>query len=179
MAEMEYKGHKIIVTPEFKFRVTGPEFNEGGRIGNFEYVSKDEAVKAVDTRVALADKQRIAENTVKMPALKGATVEPFTVRGINRSTSEILGFPVTRIEGLGRYLDDIYPDVPWIKKLLEERRKLAERVGEIEEQLRPYGLRNSAGFGRVSPERYESTLQGFIDEFNKKKAAAEAAAPTE
>lgn len=177
MAEMDYKGHKITVTPEFKFRVTGPEFDETAS-RHFEFASKDEATKAIDTRVNAADKQKKAEASIKLSALYGPGAELFEIRGINRSTSAILGCPQ---RGYGpQQINDIYPDVPWVKALLEEHKRLLGRIGEIVETLKPYGVRDQADYGgRVSPESYDKKLQNFVDDFNKKKAAAEAAAPTE
>jgi hypothetical protein len=140
-----YKDHTITLTGDFEFLVKGPAFEEARR-----YKSMDDARKAVDAAVGvMAKKQKIDKS------LRLAVVTPLgqqcDITGIHPRNRTLNG-----IVGEHR---NVYPAVPWIVALCEERGEHKARVDKIDELLRSYEIGHRiGGYGLLSSDTYEEAV---------------------
>jgi len=140
---VEYRGYSIEVTkPLYAFVVTGPGFSdEDGETGQrgTSFTRLAEAKEAIDGKIELLAKKRRTKIALHVLDRFG---KPATVTGIHIGTGKLLG-----IEHKDGYTAaDVFPDVPWIKSLLEERVRLYKRSEEIKRIIHAYrisGMRES------------------------------------
>lgn len=70
--------------------------------------------------------------------------------------------------------DVVFPDVPWIVGLIEERARLAERIVEITKTIRPYAIDNKIdGWGEMSSAVYEGSTNQLKTDYEKSLIAAQ------
>jgi len=84
--------------------------------------------------------------------------------------------PRTRkLNGIGEKAKDlIYPDVPWIVQLLEEKARLAERIDAIIKELKPYAITKEVpGWGEMSAVLYETATHELKTEYADALIAAQ------
>jgi hypothetical protein len=146
MMETTYKEHKIEVTTDFKFRITGPLFDGNGRDNEFGAIA--EARGAIEKRSDALVKQRKAETTVALAVLDDQG-KSAVVRGIHASQGGLLGVGAS---------DGVFPDVPWVKELLIKRAALRAELQAIELKVKPYRVNTRRGYGRVDPLNYEAMI---------------------
>lgn len=70
--------------------------------------------------------------------------------------------------------DALYPDVPWIVGLVEERRKMIERAEAIRKRLYPYRIAPKVdGWGEMSAVVYEQSINALKQEYAEALIAAQ------
>lgn len=164
---VEYSGYQITVGDDYRFTVTGPEWNSER---HQPFNSLYEAKQAIDDHLDRLQKQRKAEAKVNVAA-RDQRGTPVTVRGLHGTTGAALTTPVRHD------LNTLYPDVPWIAELLVERAKLVARQEEIEKAVEPYASRAKRSYGRIAAASYGPTLDTFLKELDDKRKKALANAP--
>lgn len=157
--ETTFKDHKIEVTPEFQFRVTGPLYE-----GKATFGSVDDARADINKRAVALAQQRKAEAAVALAVLDDAG-ERATVRGIHASQGILLGVA----SGF------VYPDVQWLRDLLIRRAELGTEMKAIESKLHPYRINARRQYGRVRTEDYELEISKLTAELNGKTTKAKEA----
>jgi hypothetical protein len=147
-----FKDHEIEVTPDFRFKVTGPLFEDKG----LEFSSIDDARNAIDKRELALAQQRKAEANVALAALDDSG-ERVTIKGIHAAQGMLLG--------VGKS-DAVYPDVTWVRDWLIRRASITAELARIDDTLRPYRLRSRRAYGRIKPEEYEQAIKTITAELS-------------
>lgn len=171
MPEITHRGHRIAVTDDLMFSVTGPQF-EVTELRSSVALAKEE----IDKRITAAEKQAIATHRTAIPALDQNGVS-ITVRGVNRNAGNVLGYE--KVDGIGPRLNlpEIFPAVPWIEAVLKERRETIARAAALTQKVWKYGIKASRAYGRVNPDHYDAMHAALVAEIENKTAEAQVDAP--
>lgn len=173
---IEYRGYKITVTSEFLFAVAGPGFNDAddnGKGNRHEYPSLAAAKEIIDTKAMLLSKKRRSKIALDIYDKNGRKA---IATGIHIATGRILGIN----HDASYTADNVYPAVPWIKALLDERVALAKRHTEINRTLHNYEI-NGQRDRRIgkSAEQYDSGIASLVEEHLAQTMKANHDAPRE
>lgn len=161
-----HKGRTVTLDTDFRFKVTGPGFEETSADNYFD--SADKARAAIDrdeTAAAQASKHKVSL------AMITEAGERCVVTGLNRGNRRFLGAPTDATT--------LFPDVEWIRSVLAERNELRAKVEVLSKRLVGLSLRNgSVGYGKIESENYKRFLEQVETEYGQKLAGAQVAAPS-
>ncbi len=157
--DWDYHGSTITIQKNGQFKVEGQEPMRW-------FQTLEQAQKDVDDSRAVDAKAR--HDNVALPVLDN-NGHQHTITGINRSTGKALGVP-NKTYGL------FYP-TEVVKALLQEKSTLSDRVIEIDKKLRPAGIPNSYGYGRVSVEDYDFRMAELQTAYESVGRVAEGITP--
>lgn len=149
-----------------KFRIeSGPGVDHEKDYDATGFPSMQQAVEWCKRRIKAAIAER--ETQLALPVLSGDG-EQIAVRGFNSNTGEVLTTPVGKVTN-----GNMYPVVAWIEELLKERKKLSDRIAEINARIHPFVIRPKSSYGRLSPEVYEAKVASLLEQHEKMTKAAE------
>lgn len=128
---MEYKGRKITVTDELRFKVTGLDetFND-----------RESAEHAIDLLIKNeAELQRVKMNIPVLASPEEGKFEPrqSVITGMHAGHGKILTKPVI---GGGYRRDELYPDVGWLDAALKQQAMLQNQVKRIDKVLSKFSI---------------------------------------
>lgn len=155
----DYRGHKIELTQDFVFLVSGPLFDPSS---THAVASMHEAKSKIDDATAAEEKQKKTAVTLALPAIKGDG-SPFMIRGINSNSSRILGTEER---------SELFAPAIWIAKMLVERKQLTARLREIQSALRPVTISTRRGYGHLKAADYPGEIAELQKEYDAAVAAA-------
>ena len=146
MPEIIHHGHRIMLTDGLMFLVTGPQFEDEKYDHARTFDSVSQAKKAIDGRVAAAQKQAVITHRVSIPMLDEMG-KPIAVRGVNRADSGVLGYSSPDLQWASLIsLPEMFPSVPWIERALAARVDALKRAAALTDQVEKYGIRASRGY---------------------------------
>lgn len=175
-----YRGWTVKVTAAMTFEIAGVPAGLEEREGMLRnvYDTYSKATAAIDHAMNLEKKRAAGRFTLKLAAVSLEGL-PFTCTGINRTQRTFLGKPERPAPGvyvtpLSR--DNLWPDVPWVRELLEQRQRLLDQISGLDDRLRPFEIAPAPrGFGRVPPELYEDYIEDLKKRYHGKVLSAQAA----
>lgn len=164
MSTKTVDGHKIELTPQFTFRVTGPLVSDPERPPAFASMAEAEA-KIVSWRKAEAAEKRVKMKPIPALAPDGGKVN---VTGVNTRTGKMNG---------ANEHTYIWPDVPWIEEALKRKTALEAEAREIFRKLLPARIETRTGYGSLDAEHYAERIGYVKRAFAEAEAAAKKLAP--
>lgn len=132
LLEMEYQGHKIILTEMHRFAVE--EDHES------DFATYEEAERRIDRILAAESKQK--KEKLSIPVLRSDGQE-FVVTGIHASNYSPLG-----IKFDAQHRGMMYPASDKVRDLLSRRRALTDQINAIDATLRKYQIHYDYGWAR-------------------------------
>lgn len=121
-----YLAHEIRLTDNFFFHVTGPEFD----IQDVFFESRRSAMQEIHRRIQASLSAQLNNPSSKNLVLTSDGETAFVFR-INPTTGRIADLETS---------DFIYPNLPWIKTLLLDRRDLQTQITLIDHELSPISI---------------------------------------
>lgn len=184
MPGFDFQGHRVTLTEQFGFVITGPYF-ELPKVVASAFLAK----AVIDQECAKVERAKGEARKVHLTALTHEG-ERFTIRGIHRALGSLLGLPKDLFHYWrpGDYRQEklIYPDVPWIGQALTMKHALMKRVWEVDEATQPFGLsidrtHTAQGWanegytsrGHIDLRNYSRVCDNLENELEEKRAAAE------
>jgi len=158
---LPYRGHGITITNNFRFQVTGPEFEYKRET---PVLTVEEAKKMIDKAVELKAKAKALKFSKIVLNDAGDLI---TVLGFNRTDGDL---KVAGEANTGRY---VYPNVPWIAAALKNLANHRQEMDEIITKL--HDLRVSATgrtYRGLSADEYATRLMSFDAEVDRAETVA-------
>ena len=178
MATKIYQGYEIELTDDMRFMVSGPDWGRDYQ----RFDSFREAKEGVDRFLKGRMAKAKAEKSLSIPALqvgfiKGKyEVQKITIKGIHvREKNLLCREPGIEVDS------NVWPDVPWLRQMLEARAIAENNTRAINEKLRPYSVKAKSaefGYGNLDGETYPKAIGQLEKSFADKRQAAENADPS-
>lgn len=157
MEPREHNGHKITLTDNWTFSVSGPLIDDSMRRTNYDTLIA--AQDAIDERV----KQQNRQDRVKLSI-------PVWLDDGRRGT--ITGVHGGHLKATGvDHADTVYPSHPHLSKLLIERKKIRDREKAINVELQKYRVSTASGYGVRDYDGAVADLQKRLNEASAKAIA--------
>jgi hypothetical protein len=155
----DFMGHTITLADDWRFTVTGPEFDKSRYDITFHSIA--DAKKEIESRVTDAAKVEAQNIRLDLHVYddNGALLQ---VDRINRRTGNL-----NTVAGR-----ECYPDVPWIGQALLRAKQARKAILEIEKAIEPFEIRVSRSYGKIEPEAYPNRVREFEAEHKRKREAA-------
>lgn len=132
LLEMEYQGHKILLTKGHRFSVEDDQS---------DFATYEEAERRIDRIVAAESKQK--KEKLSIPVLRSDGQE-FVITGIHASNYSPLGIKFDAAQHRGM----MYPASDKVRDLLSRRRALMDQINDIDASLRKYQIHYDYGWTR-------------------------------
>lgn len=150
---VEHRGYEIRVSERFTFHIDDETLR--GDLNQYVFPALSDARYAIDNFLDRRAKENKAKQKIALPVLTPAG-RRMVVTGIHASKSCLLP-----MEGTD---SGVFPDVDWIRDLLERRVELQRQIQEITNTIKPFHInQRPLGFSmRSSVERYEERLAEVV-----------------
>jgi hypothetical protein len=150
--------HTISITENWKFSVSGPEFEDDKKRGRETlFASFEDARNEIEKRVTDSAKIRAQGVTLSCPIIT-SDGKRLTITRIDRRTGEVPDISDS----------ECYPDVPWVFDALHRRKMLYDEIETITSSLR--AVRVSTG--RIGVEEYPVKVAALDSAVKKATAKA-------
>jgi hypothetical protein len=154
MKPKEHNGHTITLTEDWRFAISGPLVDDSMHRRVYSVFSEAEA--AIDDRVKQNERQQRVKLSIQVWLDNGQRA---TITGVHGGHLKALGVDNA---------STVYPAHPYLSELLLERKKLRERVRQIDAILGKYEVRTSSGHGIRDYDEAVTSLQKRIAEASSK-----------
>jgi hypothetical protein len=124
---IEYNGHTITVTDDYRFAISGPTIEKDGHDRySLIYDSMSKAKERIDERVKQAERQNREKLSIPMLAANG---NPVTITGIHAGHYGLLGI------GFKGSYDTLYPATDAVRAMIHEVSALRQRLTHLQKTL--------------------------------------------
>jgi hypothetical protein len=162
----EYRGSKIWLTEDYRFEVVGEGFAgyESRMFGSLkEAEAKIDQIMAAEAR---SQRERVSL------CVLNSSGNAETITGLHGKTGDVLGVSDS---------SDFYPNVGWLAEMLMEKKRLYDRMTEINKTIQPYRIRRSYSVGyhgnsEAAARRHAEAIAELKATYEKATERAEVAA---